>query len=484
MGIMKENKYKRLFSNTLIFTVGKFVSKLIVIFMLPFYTSYLTSAEYSTADLITNLCNLLIPIACLGVSEGIFRGAAAKNVDKESFFTNGVLLMLIGGAVFLALSPLLNLLEYFTGYIWLIILYVLASNIHSVCSQYVCAIGRTKLFAGQGVLNTMLTVLLNILFLVGFDMGINGYVLSIVLADFLSTLFLVFTARLYRAFIPKKIDKAILKDLLRFCLPLIPSTVFWWITGVSDRYMVAYFCSDEMNGLYAAAYKIPTLLTYVVVIFNDAWKLSAVAESDDKEACSKFYSGVFKYYIAVMFAGGGMLAVGAQIFARILFAESYFAAWTFIPILSAATVFTALDTFLGSAYFTVKRTSMSLWTSLVGAALNIALNIILIPSDGILGGAIGASIATYVSYFAVFVIRAITMKKFIPFNMYPVRLVLNTCLITAIAAVMTLWGSDIKGLCVAGALLFVSIIINGKDIFLGCRDVLVSMRRKKGAIEE
>ncbi len=481
---MKQNKYTRLFSNTLIFTVGKFVSKLIVIFMLPFYTSYLTSAEYSTADLITNLCNLLIPMACLGVSEGIFRGAASKNVDKESFFTNGALLMIIGSAGFLVLSPLLSMFEYFTDYIWLIILYVLASNIHSVCSQYVCAIGRTKLFAGQGVLNTMLTVLLNILFLVGLNMGINGYVLSIVLADFLSTLFLVFTAKLYRAFIPKKIDKSVLKDLLRFCLPLIPSTVFWWITGVSDRYMVAYFCSDEMNGLYAAAYKVPTLLTYVVIIFNDAWKLSAVAESDNREECAKFYSGVFKYYVAVMFAGGAMLAVGAQIFAKILFAESYFSAWTFIPILSAATVFTALDTFLGSAYFTVKKTGMSFWTSLIGAVLNITLNIILIPSEGVLGGAVGASIATYISYFAVFIIRAVTMHKFIPFKMYSARLVINTVLITAIAVVMTVWGNDIKGMIVAGAVLLVSLIFNGKDIFLGCRDVLMSLKRKKNTTAE
>ena len=481
---MKQNKYTRLFSNTLIFTVGKFVSKLIVIFMLPFYTSYLTSAEYSTADLITNLCNLLIPMACLGVSEGIFRGAASKNVDKESFFTNGALLMIIGSAFFLALSPILNLFDYFNEYIWLIILYVLASNIHSVCSQYVCAIGRTKLFAGQGVLNTMLTVLLNILFLVGFDMGINGYVLSIVLADFLSTVFLVFVAKLYRAFIPKKIDKQILKELLRFCLPLIPSTVFWWITGVSDRYMVAYFCSDEINGLYAAAYKIPTLLTYVVIIFNDAWKLSAVAESDNREECAKFYSGVFKYYIAVMFSGGAILAVGAQIFSKILFAESYFSAWIYIPILSAATVFTALDTFLGSAYFTVKRTGMSFWTSFIGALLNVALNVILIPSDSIIGGAVGASIATMISYFTVFVIRAVTMRKFIPFRMYPVRLIINTLMITAIAVIMTVWGSEIKGILTACAVLLISLVFNGRDIFLGCKDALISLKNKKGRLTE
>ncbi len=476
---MKQNKYTKLFSNTIIFTIGKFVSKLIVIFMLPFYTSYLTSAEYSTADLITNLCNLLIPIACLGVSEGIFRGAAAKNDDKESFFTNGAVIMLSGSAVFLALSPILSLFDYFDEYIWLIIAYVLASNIHSVFSQYVCAIGRTKLFAAQGVLNTMLTVLLNILFLVGFDMGIIGYVLSIVLADLLSTLFLLFAAKLYMAFMPSKISKSVIKDLLFFCLPLIPSTVFWWITGVSDRYMVAYFCSDEMNGLYAAAYKIPTLLTYVVVIFNDAWKLSAVAESENRESCTRFYSGVFKYYIAVMFAGGAILAVGARIFAKILFAESYFSAWVYIPILSAATVFTALDTFLGSAYFTVKKTGMSFWTSLVGAMVNIGLNFILIPSQGLLGGAIGASVATYVSYFVVFIIRAVTMHRFIPFKMYPVRLIINTLLITAISAVMTAWGSDIKGITIACILLFGCLVINGRDILLGCKDVLYSIKGKK-----
>ena len=158
---MKQNRLTRLLSNTLIFTVGKFVSKLIVIFMLPFYTSYLSSAEYSTSDLITNLCNLLIPLACLGVSEGIFRNAATKNVDKEAFFTNGAMLMIFGSLGFLVLSPLLLLSNYFSGYLWLIACYVLASNIHSVCSQYVCAIGKTKLFAIQGVLNTALTVVLS-----------------------------------------------------------------------------------------------------------------------------------------------------------------------------------------------------------------------------------------------------------------------------------------------------------------------------------
>lgn len=472
---MKQSSKARLISNTLIFTVGKFVSKLIVILMLPFYTSHLTSAEYSTSDLITNLCNLIIPIACLGVSEGIFRNAAARDGDKESFFTNGVMLMIFGSLGFLALSPLLSLTGYFNDYIWLIICYVLASNIHSVCSQYVCAIGRTRLFARQGVLNTVLTVTLNIIFLAVLDMGINGYVLAIVLADFLTTLFVFFYARLYRAFKPRKISGAVMKDLLRFCLPLVPSTVFWWVTGVSDRYMVAYFCSSEENGLYAAAYKIPMLLMYVVTIFNDAWKLSAVNEADDRGGCEEFYSEIYKHYIAVMFVGGGAIAVMSRVFSRILFADSYFSAWIYISTLSAATVFTALDTFLGSAYFTVKKTSMSLYTALAGAVLNVAMNIWLIPKYG----AMGASVATFASYFLVYVIRAATMGRFLKFKLYHGRLAINCVLLGAIVVIMTLYGGNVPALLAAMGVLCVSAIFNGREMLGTLHRMFSSKRRKK-----
>ena len=135
-----------------------------------------------------------------------------------------------------------------------------------------------------------------------------------------------------------------------------------------------------------------------------------------------------------MFVGGGAIALLAQPLSKILFAESYYSAWIFIPVLSAATVFTALDTFLGSVYFTVKKTSMSLWTALIGAVVNVALNRLWIPQ----WGAMGASVATFISYFLVYVIRAATMGRFMKFKMYHIKLTINTVLVVAIAAVMTL----------------------------------------------
>ena len=69
------NKYKTLVSNTMLISLGTFGSKLLVFFMVRFYTSYLTPADYGTADLITQTANLLFPLISLGITDGVFRFA-------------------------------------------------------------------------------------------------------------------------------------------------------------------------------------------------------------------------------------------------------------------------------------------------------------------------------------------------------------------------------------------------------------------------
>ena len=427
------SKYRRLLTNTAVFTVGKLLSKLLMFFMIGLYTACMTEAEFGTAELITNMANLLIPLACVGISEGIFRSAAAKDGDKEAFFTNGLLVYGVGAVAFLCLIPLMGLIPRFADSVWLIALYVVVANLHTVVSQYLCAIGRTKLFAGQGILNTALVIGFNILFLPVLDFGVTGYVSAIILADLATTVFLILVTRLWRAVKPKSISKQTIVTMLKFCLPLVPTTIFWWITGVSDRYMVDMMCSPEMNGLYTAAYKIPNLLIYAIAIFDSAWKLSVSAE-EDPEACAAFYSKVWRAYTTLAFLGGGCLILGSRLLAGLLFAGDFVEAWVYIPTLTFATVFTALCTFLGSVYFASKKTMGSMLTALVGAVLNVALNLLLIPPFG----AMGASVATFVSYFAVCLLRLVTGRRLIPFKGEWGRLMVNTLLMGVLTAVVTL----------------------------------------------
>ncbi len=469
------NKYTRLLTNTAVFTVGKLLSKLLVFFMIGLYTACLTREEYSTADLIVNMANLLIPLACAGISEGIFRSAAAKTGDKEGFFTNGLAVYGVGSVIFLLLSPLLGFISFFDGSVWLIAAYVVVANLHSVVSQYLCAIGRTKLFAGQGILNTALVVGLNILFLPILDFGVTGYVLSTVLADLLTTVFLVVVTRLWRAVKPHSISRKTVGAMLKFCLPLVPTTLFWWITGVSDRYMVAWMCSEELNGLYTVAYKIPNLLIYAISIFDSAWKLSVSAE-EDPEACAAFYSRVWRVYTTLAFLGGGALILCSPLLARILFAENFESAWIYIPILTYATVFTALCTFLGSVYFTSKKTVGSMLTAFAGAGLNVILNLLLIPRFD----AMGASVATFVSYFSVCVLRLITARKLIPFKQEWGRGAVNTLLMGALAMAVTLTGSYSPFLTwgIAAVLFVLMLGFNVRPVLELLRDAKKMLRRR------
>ncbi len=471
------SRYARLLTNTAVFSAGKLLSKLLVFFMTRFYTAYLSPADYSTADLIANMANLLIPLACVGISEGIFRNAAAKDGDKEAFLTNGLAVLLGGSMMFLGgtliclcLSPLFNLFSFLEGSVWLVVLYVLSANLHSVVSQYLCAVGRTKLFAAQGILNTALVIGLNVLFLPVLGLGVTGYVLSTILADFLTTLILVLSTRLWRAIKPRSLSWSTIRTMLRFCLPLVPTTIFWWITGVSDRYMVAEMRSPEMNGLYTAAYKIPTLLIYAVSIFDSAWKLS-VSSEDDPEATRAFYSRVWQVYTTVAFLGGGALMLTCRLFSHLLFADAYADAWVYVPVLTVATVFTALDTFLGSVYFAGRRTMWSMLTALVGALLNVALNLVLIP----IYGAMGASVATFIAYFTVFILRLITTRRLIHFRQEWGRWVVNTVLSLLIAGAVTLTGGDHGGVMWGLALVVYTamLVFNAKAVL----DVLRNVRR-------
>ena len=103
------NRYQKLVSDTVIYGIGTFGSKLLVFLLMPLYTAWLSTAQYGTAELISSTANLLIPIACVGISNGVFRFVAEKGSDREAVFSTSVALLAIGSAVFALLSPLLSL---------------------------------------------------------------------------------------------------------------------------------------------------------------------------------------------------------------------------------------------------------------------------------------------------------------------------------------------------------------------------------------
>ena len=170
------NQYKRLLSNTFIFAVGTFSSKILVILMLRFYTGVLTQDEMGVADLIIKTTSILIA---------------------------------------LPFNPLLKLVHYNTSagatgslldYRFLIYLYVLTSCTQNVCGQFIRALGYVRLYAIDGIFRTFTTIVLNILYLKVFQWNIFGYVFSIICSDALSTVCLFAIAKLWKYFRPRRLN--------------------------------------------------------------------------------------------------------------------------------------------------------------------------------------------------------------------------------------------------------------------------------------
>ena len=315
------------------------------------------------------------------------------------------------------------------GYTVLVYAYVIMSIFRNLCSQFVRAKQLTRLYAIDGVINTVLYLTFIVLFLGVFKWGVTGYVLATAAADFISAVFLFLTAGLHRYLKKSAFDKRVFFEMLKYATPLIPASMFWWITNTSDHIFITYMLGRDVNGLYETAYRVPNIIMLFSTLFTEAWQLSAITDGGDASpARTSFFSRVFGSYQALLFIGAAILIYSSKIIIIALTASldsPYYPAWQFIPVLTIAMVFSCFASFLGSIYMVEKRSGKNLLTMAVGAVLNLILNFYLIP----VFGANGAAFSTFASYFIVFTIRALSTRRYMRMNLHLSEIAVNLLLI-------------------------------------------------------
>ena len=400
------NLYRNLISNTVLFGISTFGARFLTFLLTPFYTRVLSSTEYGITDLLIQTGNLIIPIASVGIANGVIRYGLERSSNKASVFTTGILVTLAGFFVLALASPLLDQLTFLSGYVRLVLLYVLAANLHSICNQFARALGHVRLFALDGILRTVLTILLNILLLAVFPMGAAGYVLANVLADGIAAVFVFSAAKEWRYLRLSSLSRPEAGRMLRYSAPLVPSTLCSWIINISDRYLIALLIGSAATGIYAVSNKVPNILMNVAGIFTSAWQLSALAEQPKAEK-ERFFSNVYAVYSAIAFVTASGVILTARLSTSLLAAPEYYEAWRYVPVLTLATTFACLGSFLSSIYMVEQRSTATLVTTMLGAACNLAGNFFLIP----LWGSMGAAVSTLFSYILIFTVRALHTRS-------------------------------------------------------------------------
>ena len=270
------------------------------------------------------------------------------------------------------------------------------------------------------IINTLLISAFNIVFLLVFKLGVKGFLLAYILANFFVSIYAFFVGKSYKA-IFERIDKKLMIDMLKYSIILIPTSFMWWIINSSDHLMVTSMVGLAANGIYAVSYKLPTLISTFTGIFNQAWSYSAIKEDSSKDI--EFYTNfVFKSLIGViMLVGLGMMTF-IKPFLKFYVASNYYEAWKYTPFLIIGFVYMTLGTFMSTTYTVHKDSKGFLISGAVGAFLNIILNFILIPFIDVYG----AALATCISYMSVFVFRAIHTRKYIHYRVLTRELIIGS----------------------------------------------------------
>jgi len=281
-----------------------------------------------------------------------------------------------------------------------------ANTLYIVCAHFSRGIGKTQIFAIGGFMLTVLQVGLNILFLLGFSWGVKGYLWALFIANILTALFIFYSAKLYQ-YVGWNFDGSYLKSMLKYSLPLIPNSVFWWIMQSSNRYVITLMLSSGDNGLYAVANKIPTIISTISNIFFQAWQLSSVDEAKSKDK-DKFYSEIFNLTALVLICMSSAILIVLQPVYGILVEESFYIGWQCTPFLMLSMIFSCFSSFFGTNYVAMKKTNGVFVTTLIGAVVNLGLSLVLTHFFGIRGTAL----STAVGFAVTTIVRAFDTRKF------------------------------------------------------------------------
>lgn len=407
------SKGKDLAKNTAIVSIGKICTQLITFFLLPVYTAVLSNEEYGVVDLLNTLTSLLLPIVTLQIEQGIFRyliDCRENNEKQIKLITTIIRFMIIQSiaciVIFLCVSPFIH-----NEYKYFLMANLLMGIFSSLLLQICRGLGDNATYAIGSFITGAFTVVLNVIFIVAFRWGAYGMLGATAISNFICAVYIFLKRKIYKYIKPKQFDKTILKEIIKYSVPLIPNMISWWIVSASDRTIISAVIGIAQNGIYSAANKFSGVFTTLYSVFNLTWTESAsinINSEDRDEFFSKILDFVIRFFGCLCLGTIAVMPFAFNILINEKFAEAYYQ----IPILILGSVFNILVSFVGSIYVAKKLTKEIAKTSIISAVINIFVNIVLIKSIGLYA----ASISTVIAYALMFIYRWIDVKKYVKFN--------------------------------------------------------------------
>jgi O-antigen/teichoic acid export membrane protein len=428
-----DNRNQELIRNAIILGIGQIVPKLLTLFILPILTAYLSTEEYGSFDLVISIASLIIPLITLQIQQAVFRFLlVSKNRDeKKNYLTNAVLFVFFSSIVGMPFLFIGMRLLHIDNRSALIICFIFMSeSLYGVLGQAVRGASTNIKYAMSVIVYSIVNLAMILLFVVYNDMALHGVLLAQMIAYIVADIYMYWglSERLY--FDIKQFSKESIKQLLKFSIPIVPSSISLWIVNFSDRVIIVNSLGVGANGIYSVANKIPSIYSTAYDIFNLAWTETATKVFDDGshvEYYSSLLGTLYSFLIGVML----LLIAATPVVFRVLVNAQYDAAYYQMLILYFGVFFNSFVNFYSGIYLALKRTRQVGYSSIVGAIINIVINVLLIGKIGLYA----ASISTAISFLIIAVYRAYDLSKVVKIR-YDIKQIIVGITLLGIAEIL------------------------------------------------
>jgi O-antigen/teichoic acid export membrane protein len=262
---------------------------------------------------------------------------------------------------------------------------------------------RAKAYFAFTVANVLVTIPVTVWLVVGEHKGASGLLIGQYATGAIFLLGLVIAQRRRLAVVP---DFALWRRMLRWGLPTMPAELSLYSLNFIDRVLIVRLVGLGDAGLYSLSVKFAQAVNVFVKGFQLAWPPLAYSIKDDDEA-RQAYAVIVTWFVSVTtFVVAGMWLLSRWI-VRTLAAPEFFDSYKTIGLVSTGVMLYALYLVLVIVLGRTGRTEYNFPATGAGTVVNIGLNLLLLPSMGI----VGAGVSLVASYAVVLVLMYVFTQR-------------------------------------------------------------------------
>ncbi|MFV0151673.1 oligosaccharide flippase family protein [Empedobacter falsenii] len=414
--------YKKLFSETIIYGIGSILPRLIMFALTPFIIGKTAEGDFSIFGQLYAAVSFLNVILTFGFETAFFRYATEESLYQKvlntSFWfmtlTSSVMMVLL----YVFLQPLADFAnytdhpEYLLWFGWIAFFDTLCVIPFAVLRFKNRPILYSSIKVFQNVFQAILTIVLlyyvsfDVMNGLGFDNTISYPFISNLIASILGFILLFGVIRQVQF----KFDKPLFKTMFIYAYPLMIAGLGYVLNENFDKLVQRQFIDEDAAGSYAACYKLATLMTLFVTAYRMGIEPFFFKVAKKEDAKQMYANILFFFSIICNIVILGILANIDWIKQLFIIKSSYWIALDIVPIILIANLFFGIYYNLSTWYKVTDRTNIGTIISLIGGAITIILNILLLPKYGFMVSAW----TTLIAYGVMMVISYIWGQKVYP----------------------------------------------------------------------